>query len=143
MKKKNRNEIVIWVVFIVFAMIVYGAIGYCFYRDYQNRIEVAFQEEVEAINREYAIKELSEIRGRIKTIEYISQSYASNTEEMQEELHEQLIDIVEFANMEHPYFEDFEIKITGSEIGDICEEIISQIDEKLHTIMLEEEPEDE
>lgn len=119
---------------IIIALCIHDVVS-----DYKFQKEmVEMQEDMEEFNRKLAIMELSELKGRVKEIEYISLSYATSTDELQEKLISELESIRSYD----VYFRDFEISIslpiTPSNIGDICENIISQIDNEIHTIIMYE-----
>lgn len=105
--------------------------------NYRCRREITeMHEDIDELNRNFAIMELSELRGRVKEIEYISLGLTGSNNQMQEEL----ISELESLKSYDLYFRDFEISInlpiTPSNIGDICENIISQIDNEIHTIIM-------
>lgn len=92
------------------------------------------QAELEISNKNAAIKELSELKGRVTEIMYLNWSYAAQTSEMNKKFLEHLEDISNFTSI-NKQLEGFELTITESEVGAICEELISQIDEELSAII--------
>lgn len=96
-------------------------------------IRQSIEREFDEIDKNFAIAELYELRGRVKEIQYLNYSSAAHASEMEEKLFEHLRDISQFDS-KNPYLEDFSITISTSYMGDICEEITSQIDKRLDTI---------
>ncbi len=96
---------------------------------FNKRMEQSYDQ----IQREFALTELAELKGRTREIEYLSWSYACNTPEMKIKLNEHLEDIIKFENNENKYLKDLQISINNynDDIDAVCEEIILQIDEKI------------
>jgi len=87
------------------------------------------------MDQNYAIKTLSELRGRVNEISYIDISLYAQTEEMQELLMNHLERISIYSgDMTNPYLRGFEITVTTSSVQNICDEIISQIDNQIYKI---------
>lgn len=110
----------------ILAVVLLTSIGSYFLRQ-------SIEREFDEIDKNFAIAELYELRGRVKEINYLNYSSAAHTAEMDQKLLEHLKDIAEFDS-KNQYLEDFSIIISTSDIGDICEEITSQIDKRLDTI---------
>lgn len=77
-----------------------------------------------------AIKQLSELRGMILEVEALSHEDIPNGI-----LLNTLYDIVTPKHFTNPYLKDFVFVIPStSNVRELCEEFISQIDDQIHTI---------
>lgn len=130
--KKETNALFISVVVtaIYVFLLVIGVKGTYRILQVTSQLKEAFDEE----NRVTAIMELSELRGRVKEVEEIYNSSACNTDKIRSELWKEIEDITCFEGNTNPYLEEFKISFNSSMMDDICEKIISQIDEQIHII---------
>ena len=92
------------------------------------------RELLDEINKNFAIRELSELEGRVEEIQSLNWSSAANTPEMEEKLREELDYILKFESTNW-YLKDFKIIVEPGSIDCICEQILSQIREKVYDIM--------
>ncbi|MGN1269924.1 MAG: hypothetical protein ACI4UU_03545 [Clostridia bacterium] len=81
-------------------------------------------------SQEHAIMELYEIRGRVEQIS----TFDIFTNISDSTLMSELKRISSFQNSINPFLKDFSITVTSSEVRDVCEEIIQQIDDQINTI---------
>ncbi len=102
--------------------------------------EVTASQVTEALDTAYkdtAVKTLSELRGRILEIEYLSSNDNIETSILQVEL-DDIIFFIESPStywINNPYLADFEFIIQNtSTVGEFYEDLISQIDDQMHTI---------
>ena len=102
--------------------------------------EVTASQVTEVLDTAYkdtAVKTLSELRGRILEIEYLSSNDNIETSILQVEL-DDIIFFIESPStywINNPYLADFEFIIQNtSTVGEFYEDLISQIDDQIHTI---------
>lgn len=137
---KTRNtKSIVKTFFVWLACVFIGtAIGIAIAKPILNHIheqELAqLIEQIDESKKQQSVETLRELKGRVKEIEYIQLSYASNTPEMKEVLLRHLEDIANNQKFYNEFLNDFKMTITASEIGDICDELTSQIDEKIHML---------
>lgn len=131
MKTNKRTTLVVGI--IVIAILYLGlfvglkAIGDYNAQKITNRLETAVFDEV---NQNMAIKQLSELRGMILEVETLS-----HEDIPQGILLNALYDIATTKHFTNPYLKDFAFVIPStSDVGELCEEFISQIDDQIHTI---------
>ncbi len=125
---KFKRTIALLVIVVSLGTIIVGAI--------MNKVWVArMKARYDKVDREFAIANLWELRGRTEQIQRLAWSYEFTNKETQDVLKEQLYDISEQIAKGNPYLQDFSITITASGTDAICEEIKSQITKKLLTVM--------
>ena len=130
--KKKIGYVLLYVFFIGLIILVQFSVSDHLTKKEIEKWQQEMQEIFDQIDREFAIMELSELRGRVKEIQRISWSLEGQTQEMKEELRKELEEIERFENTNNKYLNDFiiEVKDHRLSIDDICEEILTQIDEK-------------
>lgn len=134
MSKKTKDGIIIYAVIIVgfLLTLVFAKYANKFYSENTKaKIETAYDE----VDREFALTELWEMHGRVKQIQQLSRNATFTSKETQDELKKALYDIAEELPKDEPYLQGFSITITTSRTDDICEEIKSQIYQKILTVM--------
>ena len=106
---------------------------------YINKVETERSNQyIEQLRKEAhkddAIMELSELKGKVEEIQSINRSSAC-TPEMEERLIEELDEIMEYEDTtKNEYLIDFKIIVEPGSIDCICEQILSQIQEKIYDI---------
>ncbi len=130
MKMNRRTTLV--VVMIVIAIFYCGlfvglkAIGDYNAQKITNRLETVFDE----VDQDIAIKQLSELRGMILEVEALS-----HYDIPQSVLLDALESITSSKHFTNKYLDDFAFEIPStSNVGELCEEFISQIDDHIHNI---------
>ena len=92
-----------------------------------ENIPATLQETFDEVDRERAIMELSELRGRILEIKSLSNSNIQSYV-----LQDKLDEIIFSQNFTNPYLSDFTFIIPNTSIvGKLCEDLISQIDDQI------------
>ena len=102
-----------------------------------DNLESQVTEALDTAHKDTAVKTLSELRGRILEIEYLSSNDNIETSILQDELDDIIFSIESPSTywINNPYLADFEFIIRDtSTVGEFCEELISQIDDQIHTI---------
>ena len=130
MKTNKRTTLVVGI--IVMAVLYLGLfVGLKVIGDYNaqkivNRLETVFDE----VDQDMAIKQLSELRGMILEVEALS-----HEEIPQSVLLDELESITSSNHFTNKYLDDFAFDIPStSNVGELCEEFISQIDDQIHAI---------
>jgi len=129
--KKNIGYVVFYVFFIGLIIFVQVYVSDCLTKKEIEKWQQEMQEVYDQIDREFAIMELSELHGRVNEIQRISWSLEGQTQEMKVKLRIELEEIERFES-DNKYLSDFKLKVKDhrSDIDSICEEILTQIDEK-------------
>lgn len=130
MKTNKRTTLVVGI--IVMAVLYLGLfVGLKVIGDYNaqkivNQLETVFDE----VDQDMAIKQLSELRGMILEVSALSHEDIS-----QSVLLDELESITSSRHFTNKYLEDFAFDIPStSNVRELCEEFISQIDDQIHTI---------
>lgn len=136
--KSNVKVFFGWLACVLIGTIVGVTLGIAIVKPILNHIQkqelAQIAEAIDESRKQQAVETLCGLKGRVKEIEYISWFHASNTPEMKEVLLLHLEDIANNQKFHNEFLNDFKMTITASEIGDICDELTSQIDEKIHTL---------
>ena len=124
--KNNRTTvkvcIAVAVLYVVAAIIGVKALNY------YNAKQLT--EVFDSVDQDMAIKQLSELRGMILEVEALS-----HEDIPQSVLLDELESITSSKHFTNKYLEDFAFDIPStSNVGELCEEFISQIDDQIHTI---------
>lgn len=127
---KIRDHLIPTVIGTVVAIIV----SICVANIANEMVKKQNRELLDEINKNFAIRELSELEGRVEEIQSLNWSSAANTPEMEEKLREELDYILKFESTNW-YLKDFKIIVEPGSIDCICEQILSQIREKVYDIM--------
>lgn len=129
----NRRAANLFLIVIVLAMIV--GILFLFYSFVDKAIDEKFNSQIEEVMgntyKQQAIMDLCEIRGRVNQIKRLYPSKANENTLMNE-----LKYISSYQNSNNPYLRNFSITITSSDVGEVCEEILSQINAQIDFIKL-------
>lgn len=129
MKKKPNIIVGSLVIILIYACFI----AYSFHFASERNAEMNYQhiEEIfDDVDRESAILVLSELRGRILEIESLSHNDIAQTVMLNE-----LENLTAHPHYTNPYVEDFTFNIPStSNVGELCEELISQIDDQLNVI---------
>ena len=130
--KKKICYVLLYVFFIGLIILVQFSVSDHLTKKETEKWQQEMQEIFDQNDREFAIMELSELHGRVEEIQTISWSLEGQTQKMKEELRKELEEIERFKNTNNKYLNDFiiEVKDHRLSIDDICEEILTQIDEK-------------
>jgi len=128
--KNNRTTvkvcIAVTVLYVVATIIGVKALNY--YND--KRIHEQYTETSDSIDQDRAIKQLSELRGMILEVKALS-----HEDIPQSVLLDELKSITSSNHFTNKYLDDFAFDIPNtSNVGELCEEFISQIDYQIHTI---------
>ena len=109
-----------------------------------KRWEKTYNVEKSNIERDYAISELGALRGKVEIIKKFYTDYliSENVEDDEEffskeayYLKQQLKAIADYKPLlPNQYLDNLNFTITETKIGDICEELFSQIDNEIHSI---------
>lgn len=112
-------SIFLWV-FITFTLTI--TLCYCSSHETEKAIDNS--------NRTKAVEELRELQGMLLEVEHLSYKNIP-----QKVLLDELESITSTKDFENPYLKDFTFDIPNtSDIGELCEELISQIDSQVHVI---------
>ncbi len=124
--KGNIVNIVIPSIVIVIVFLLIGTAATLLSKKTSNQIT----EALDNVDRNMAIKQLSELRGMILEVESLKKEDIS-----QNILLNELEEITAQKHFTNPYLKDFVFTIPStSTVGELCEELVSQIDEQIHTI---------
>lgn len=132
MRTSKRKVIIIFL--IIVALLFVFKIGLVAFDNIANKLGEIFSTQVEDViketAREEALMELSQLRGRVEQLIrfYTSGKVSDST------ISYELNYISFYQNSANPYTQDFAITITASDIGEVCEEILSQIDDQIYKI---------
>lgn len=109
-----------------------------------KRWEKDYNMELSNTERDYALAQLGILRGKVEIIKKLYTDYLiSENVENDEDLHskeayymkQQLKAIVDYEPLlPNQYLDDLNLTINETRVGDICEELFSQIDNKIHSI---------
>lgn len=132
----KMNKRIILVVSIVAIVVSYFGIFFGF-KAISNYIDQKICNQlIEAFDnadQDMAIKQLSELRGRILEIETLCHEDIPRSV-----LLDALEDIITPKHFTNPYLKDFTFVMPNtSDVGEICKEFISQIDDQIHIIKYE------
>ncbi len=124
--KNNRTTvkvcIAVAVLYVVAAIIGVKALNY------YNAKQLT--EVFDSVDQDMAIKQLSELRGMILEVKALS-----HEDIPQSVLLDELESITSSNHFTNKYLDDFAFDIPStSNVGELCEEFISQIDDQIHTI---------
>lgn len=130
--KKKIGYVLLYVFFIGLIILVQFSVSDHLTKKEIEKWQQEMQEIFDQYDREFAIMELSELHGRVEEIQRISWSLEGQNQEMKEKLRKELEEIERFNKNTNKYLNDFTIVVKDhrSSIDDICEEILTQIDEK-------------
>ena len=128
--KNNRTTvkvcIAVAVLYVVAAIIGVKALNY--YK--AKQIHEQLTEVFDSVDQDMAIKQLSELRGMILEVKALS-----HEDIPQSVLLDELESITSSNHFTNKYLDDFAFDIPStSNVGELCEEFISQIDDQIHTI---------
>lgn len=102
-----------------------------------DKIDVMLEEHIQEIifdtSREQALMDLSSLRGRVEELQILYSGGKITANGATARL--QVLSF--FQNSANPYLADFTVTITSSDVGDICKEIILQIDQRISYIRFE------
>lgn len=122
MKKGTRTFILKLLLCIVVAFLI--SMAFASYS--QKKLEKAFDES----DKNIAIEYLSERKGMILEVEFLSYRNIPNNV-----LLDELEVITSSSNYTNKYLDDFAFDIPNtSDVGEICEKLILQIDDQIYTI---------
>lgn len=128
--KNNRTTvkvcIAVAVLYVVVAIIGVKALNYYNAKQIHEQLTEVF----DSVDQDMAIKQLSELRGMILEVKALS-----HEDIPQSVLLEELESITSSKHFTNKYLDDFAFNIPStSNVGELCEEFISQIDDQIHTI---------
>lgn len=128
--KNNRTTvkvcIAVAVLYVVAAIIGVKALNYYNAKQIHEQLTEVF----DSVNQDMAIKQLSELRGMILEVKALS-----HEDIPQSVLLDELESITSSNHFTNKYLDDFAFDIPStSNVGELCEEFISQIDDQIHTI---------
>lgn len=120
LKPSFALSIFLWV-FITFTLTI--TLCYCSSQETEKAID-------DNSNRTKAVEELRELQGMLLEVEHLSYKNIP-----QKVLLDELESITSTKDFKNPYLKDFTFDIPNtSDIGELCEELISQIDSQVHVI---------
>ena len=128
--KNNRTTvkvcIAVAVLYVVAAIIGVKALNYYNAKQIHEQLTEVF----DSVDQDMAIKQLSELRGMILEVKALS-----HEDIPQGVLLDELESITSSNHFTNKYLDDFAFDIPStSNVGELCEEFISQIDDQIHTI---------
>lgn len=128
--KNNRTTvkvcIAVAVLYVVAAIIGVKALNYYNAKQIHEQLTEVF----DSVDQDMAIKQLSELRGMILEVKALS-----HEDIPQSVLLDELESITSSNHFTNKYLDDFAFDIPStSNVGELCEEFISQIDDQIHTI---------
>ena len=128
--KNNRTTVkvcmAVAVLYVVVAIIGVKALNYYNAKQIHEQLTEVF----DSVDQDMAIKQLSELRGMILEVKALS-----HEDIPQSVLLEELESITSSKHFTNKYLDDFAFNIPNtSNVGELCEEFISQIDDQIHTI---------
>lgn len=128
--KNNRTTvkvcIAVAVLYVVAAIIGAKALNYYNAKQIHEQLTEVF----DSVDQDMAIKQLSELRGMILEVKALS-----HEDIPQGVLLDELESITSSNHFTNKYLDDFAFDIPStSNVGELCEEFISQIDDQIHTI---------
>ena len=128
--KNNRTTvkvcIAVAVLYVVAAIIGAKALNYYNAKQIHEQLTEVF----DSVDQDMAIKQLSELRGMILEVKALS-----HEDIPQSVLLDELESITSSNHFTNKYLDDFAFDIPStSNVGELCEEFISQIDDQIHTI---------
>lgn len=123
--KINKRTVAFFLVMVLFMGLTLLLVSRLI-EDSKAKMQEIFMES----SQEHAIMELYEIRGRVEQIS----TFDIFTNISDSTLMSELKRISSFQNSINPFLKDFSITVTSSEVRDVCEEIIQQIDDQINTI---------
>ena len=128
--KNNRTTVkvcmAVAVLYVVVAIIGVKALNYYNAKQIHEQLTEVF----DSVDQDMAIKQLSELRGMILEVKALS-----HEDIPQSVLLEELESITSSKHFTNKYLDDFAFNIPStSNVGELCEEFISQIDDQIHTI---------
>ena len=124
--KKFKSYFLVAIVFVTVILAMNTAF-WSFLR-WKNSLELA--NLLDEINRQMAIERLCELRGRIFEVQSLLYADDITLDIAQSEIS----DIIDFQDYDNPYLDNFELTVTESSTGVICDDIISQIDDQIDKI---------
>ena len=132
MKMNNRTAAKVSIVLAVLYAILYVIVSIIGIKvlNHYNAIHEQLTEVFDNVDQDMAIKQLSELRGMILEVEALSHEDIS-----QSVLLDELESITSSKHFTNKYLENFAFDIPStSDVRELCEEFISQIDDQIHTI---------
>ena len=130
---KKRNIIIVVVILVI--MISISCLSSVLFVHHrlkqmeQNNNQISLDD---TNTRFFAIRELEWLKGQV--LEVFTIYWASDSEEIEEILFMELGYLSEFHS-DNPYLKDFRITITtSSDVGEICEDINSQIEDQIYLL---------
>lgn len=128
--KNNRTTvkvcIAVAVLYVVAAIIGAKALNYYNAKQIHEQLTEVF----DSVDQDMAIKQLSELRGMILEVKALS-----HEDIPQGVLLDELESITSSNHFTNKYLDDFAFDIPStSNVGELCEEFISQIDDQIHNI---------
>lgn len=132
MNSKRRVASKLFLLVIVLAMTLgplFLSYNYYLNKKFDEKFSAQIQEIVGNTYQQQAIMDLCEIRGRVNQLKKL---YSSNVNE--NTLMNEIKYISSFQNSNNPYLKDFTITFTSSNVGEICEEILAQINMQIDFI---------
>ncbi len=130
MKTNKRTTLV--VVIITFAVFYLGLLlAFKAINDYAvQEMHDTLTQAFDKVDQDMAIRQLSELRGMILEVKALSHENIS-----QSVLLDELESITSSKHFNNRYLDDFAFNIPStSNVGELCEEFILQVNEKIHTI---------
>ncbi len=130
MKMSKRSSIILGVIAIIVIYVGLFVGIKVVIKHNSQKIYNQITEVFDNVDRDMAIKQLSELRGMILELESLKHEDIS-----QNILLNELEEITAQKHFTNPYLKDFVFIIPStSNVGELCEELISQIDNQIHTI---------
>ena len=129
--KMSKRSSIIWGVIAIIVIYVGLFVGIKVVNEHNSqKIYNQITEIFDNVDRNMAINQLSELRGMI-----LEMNSLKNEDISQNILLNELEEIITQKHFTNPYLKDFVFIIPStSNVGEFCEELISQIDNQIHTI---------
>lgn len=134
---KTNKRAMIGILFLIAQLLVVGVIiglFQFFNQKLDEKFDTQVQEIVGNVYQQQAIMDLCEVKGRVDQVKKL---YPSKVNE--DTLMNELKYISSFQDSNNPYLKDFKITITSSNVGEVCEEVLSQIKAQIDFIKLSTE----
>lgn len=131
MKADKRRTVLLVILFQIILLVLVIGLILVFDQTLDEKFDTQVQEIVGNVYQQQAIMDLCEVKGRVDQVKKL---YPSKVNE--DILMNELKYISSFQDSNNPYLKDFKITITSSNVGEVCEEVLSQIKAQIDFIKL-------
>lgn len=133
--KKGQNKVIFLSSMFINVLILLSAVLFVTLYTHKNseteaeKLSADVSVVLDETNKDTAVKHLSVLRGRLVEIQILSHY------DIQNALMHEINAIATYQDIANPYLKDFKFVVpNSSNIGEICEELISQIDDQVSII---------